>query len=237
MQLKSNGSTRPENSGSTCVSRLSCNAARRLPAGSIDRPARSSATVSSIVVGTTPRLTVRLVADSGAYAVPGAAFTWDKTQEQLEALINAAGVAQVAAVVADTGVVTAVPAATRPGESRGGTPAHPALERIVGGKPTDRKTAEDAGRKASFFCANCHGETGNSKYSEVPNLASQHPAYVLNQIEAFLSGKRKDAFMQGLMKVLSNDEKVGIAVFYASQEVVHRPARDAALAPGTAGSH
>ena len=43
------------------------------------------------VVGTTPRLTVRLVADSGAYAVPGAAFTWDKTQEQLEALINAAG--------------------------------------------------------------------------------------------------------------------------------------------------
>ena len=94
------------------------------------------------------------------------------------------------------------------------------LERIVGGKPGERKAAEDAGRKASFFCANCHGETGNSKYSEVPNLASQHPAYVLNQIEAFLSGKRKDAFMQGLMKVLSAEEKADIAVYFAAQTVI-----------------
>ncbi len=94
------------------------------------------------------------------------------------------------------------------------------LERIVGGKPTERKAAEDAGRKASFFCANCHGETGNSKYAEVPNLAGQHPAYVLNQIEAFLSGKRKDAFMQGLMKVLSAEEKADIAVYFSAQTVI-----------------
>lgn len=40
------------------------------------------------VAGTTPRMTVRLVADSGAYAVPGDSFVWDKTAEQLEALIN-----------------------------------------------------------------------------------------------------------------------------------------------------
>lgn len=94
------------------------------------------------------------------------------------------------------------------------------LERIVGGKPSERKAAEDAGRKASFFCANCHGETGNSKYTEVPNLAGQHPAYVLNQIEAFLSGKRKDPFMQGLMKVLSAEEKADIAVYFSAQTVI-----------------
>lgn len=94
------------------------------------------------------------------------------------------------------------------------------LERIVKGKPADQKTAQDAGRKASFFCANCHGETGLSKYTEVPNLAGQHPVYVLNQIDAFLAGKRKDAFMQGLMKVLKDEEKADIAVFYAAQPVV-----------------
>lgn len=74
----------------------------------------------------------------------------------------------------------------------------------------------EEGRKAAFFCANCHGEQGVSRYGEVPNLAGQHPAYILSQIEAFLSGTRKDDFMQGLMKVLSERDKVAIALHYAS---------------------
>lgn len=94
------------------------------------------------------------------------------------------------------------------------------LERISKARPADQKAAQDAGRKAAFFCANCHGETGLSKYGEVPNLAGQHPVYVLGQIDAFLNGRRKDAFMQGLMKVLSAEEKAQIAVFYAAQPVV-----------------
>ncbi len=94
------------------------------------------------------------------------------------------------------------------------------LERINKARPADQKAAQDAGRKAAFFCANCHGDTGLSKYGEVPNLAGQHPAYVLGQIDAFLTGRRKDAFMQGLMKVLSAEEKAQIVVFYASQPVV-----------------
>lgn len=93
------------------------------------------------------------------------------------------------------------------------------LDRIVKGRPADQKAAQDAGRKASFFCANCHGEGGMSKYAEVPNLAGQHPIYVLGQIDAFLAGKRKDAFMQGLMKVLSAEEKAQVSVFYATQAV------------------
>jgi cytochrome c553 len=83
------------------------------------------------------------------------------------------------------------------------------------GPEANRGLAEE-GRQASSFCANCHGESGHSKYPEVPNLAGQHPAYVLTQIEAFLSGKRKDPFMQGLMKVLSAREKSAIAQFYAT---------------------
>jgi cytochrome c553 len=93
------------------------------------------------------------------------------------------------------------------------------LERIGKAKPADQKAAQDAGKKAAFFCANCHGETGLSKYGEVPNLAGQHPQYILSQIDAFLAGKRKDAFMQGLMKVLNAEEKANIAVFFAAQPV------------------
>ena len=93
------------------------------------------------------------------------------------------------------------------------------LDRITKARPADQKVAQDAGRKAAFFCANCHGETGLSKYGEVPNLAGQHPRYVLGQVDAFLNGRRKDAFMQGLMKVLSAEEKAQIALFYSAQPV------------------
>lgn len=76
------------------------------------------------------------------------------------------------------------------------------------------------GKKSAFFCANCHGEAGISRYPEVPNLAGQHPAYVLGQMDAFLTGKRKDEFMEGLMKVLSERDKAAIALHYAAAPVV-----------------
>ncbi len=79
-----------------------------------------------------------------------------------------------------------------------------------------RAVLAEEGRKAAFFCANCHGERGVSRYGEVPNLAGQHPAYILSQIEAFLTGTRRDDFMQGLMKVLSERDKLSIALYYAS---------------------
>jgi hypothetical protein len=40
------------------------------------------------VSGSTPKMTVRLVADSGAYSVPGDNFVWDKTSDQLATLLN-----------------------------------------------------------------------------------------------------------------------------------------------------
>lgn len=126
----------------------------------------------------------------------------------LRALLGLSMLAATVPVVAQTEVPSAAPG------GRG------QLERIIKSPPAEQKATQEAGRKASFFCANCHGDTGLSKYTEVPNLAGQHPAYVLNQIDAFLTGKRKDPFMQGLMKVLKDDEKAAIAVFYAAQPVV-----------------
>lgn len=85
--------------------------------------------------------------------------------------------------------------------------------------PAALKLAIEAGHKATFFCVNCHGDNGISKIPEVPNLAGQNPAYLLEQIRKFGSGERKDQFMQGLIKVLKDEERVQIALFYGSQTV------------------
>ena len=84
---------------------------------------------------------------------------------------------------------------------------------------TSKDITLDEGRKAAFFCANCHGDNGISKYPDVPNLAGQNPVYLRNQIEAFASGKRKNDFMQGLVKVLDERSRQAIVHFYASANV------------------
>lgn len=86
-----------------------------------------------------------------------------------------------------------------------------------------RASAVDAGRKASSFCANCHGADGNSKMSEVPNLAGQNPTYLLNQVNKFYTGERKDQWMEPAIRLLSEVERLNIVAFYSAQYVT--PAR------------
>jgi cytochrome c553 len=99
--------------------------------------------------------------------------------------------------------------------------ASAAQERLkaLAADPVALRSAVDAGKKATFFCANCHGEDGISKTPEVPNLAGQNPAYLLEQIRKFGSGERKDPFMQGLIKVLKDEERVQVATYFASMKV------------------
>lgn len=93
----------------------------------------------------------------------------------------------------------------------------------LGGTPATRTAAVAEGKNNASFCANCHGETGNSKYPEVPNLAGQNPDYLLTQMKKFETGARKDDFMQRLIKVLGDRERATIALYYADSTVV--PAR------------
>lgn len=85
------------------------------------------------------------------------------------------------------------------------------------------------GQKAAGFCTNCHGEAGNSVKPEVPNLAGQNVAYLLEQSRLFSEGRRRDPFMEGLFRALSVDEKVGVAMYFAAQPVSPRPAGRADL--------
>ena len=95
--------------------------------------------------------------------------------------------------------------------------------------PKSVEAAVEAGRKASLFCGNCHGADGNSGIGEVPNLAGQNPAFLLEQIRKFGVGQRKNEFMQKLIKMLSDDDKVNIALYFARQSVKAQPPGDPAL--------
>ena len=100
----------------------------------------------------------------------------------------------------------------------------------IGSDPVALRAAVDAGKKITFFCANCHGDDGVSKTADVPNLAGQNPAYLLEQIRKFGNGERKDPFMQGLIKVLKGEERIQVALYYASVKVAPSVA-EASLVP------
>lgn len=80
------------------------------------------------------------------------------------------------------------------------------------------ETAIAAGQRQAAFCFSCHGENGVSLQPEVPNLAGQPASYLLEQIRRFGDGRRRDAFMQGLLKMLPDQEKINIALYFAAQK-------------------
>lgn len=86
------------------------------------------------------------------------------------------------------------------------------------------------GRNVAAFCANCHGEAGNSLRPDIPNLAGQNSGYLIEQLRQFADGRRRNEFMEGMIKALSNDEKIGVVLFYAIQKVIPTVSSDAALA-------
>ena len=79
-------------------------------------------------------------------------------------------------------------------------------------------------------CANCHGDGGQSVKPEIPNLAGQNPTYLIDQLRQFADGRRRFAFMEGMIKAMSSDEKVGIVLFYSSKKVTPKPAANAVVA-------
>ncbi len=76
-----------------------------------------------------------------------------------------------------------------------------------------------AGDQRALLCKYCHGADGNSIKPSIPNLAGQNTAYLIRQFELFASGARNNKTMNELAKILSTEDKVNIALFYASQNV------------------
>jgi len=85
--------------------------------------------------------------------------------------------------------------------------------------PESKHQAIEVGRERALLCSVCHGRDGNSAKADVPNLAGQNPVYLLNQIEKFADGRRKNYVMNSLAKDLSSDDKINLAIFYNSMPV------------------
>ena len=81
------------------------------------------------------------------------------------------------------------------------------------------KLAISAGNERALLCKYCHGKDGNSLKASIPNLASQNAVYLIRQFELFARGERINKTMNQIAKLLKPDEKVDIALFYASQQV------------------
>ncbi|WP_455223257.1 c-type cytochrome [Kaarinaea lacus] len=76
-----------------------------------------------------------------------------------------------------------------------------------------------AGKEKSQVCQGCHGENGNSYGPEWPNLAEQHPTYIIKQILNFQDGVRTNETMNGMVVGLSKQDVEDIAAYFASQSL------------------
>ncbi len=121
-----------------------------------------------------------------------------------------------------------LPVAMSPAPAAEGPDANPTLARLAGvvravmADPRRRAAAIEAGRLRATFCFACHGEDGNSRRPHVPKLAGQNPVYLLDQIERFASGRRRTTYMQALASHFTEEDKINLVVYFASQPL--RPA-------------
>lgn len=84
--------------------------------------------------------------------------------------------------------------------------AHPALAGNVA-----------KGKEKSATCVACHGADGNSSMASFPRLAGQHEDYLLQALNAYKSGKRKNEVMKGIVAPLSKEDMADLAAYFASQ--------------------
>ncbi len=75
----------------------------------------------------------------------------------------------------------------------------------------------EAGRTKSVTCAACHGADGNSVTPDWPMLAGQHASYIVRQLQAFKDGERTDVTMKPFADMLSEQDMLDVAAYFAAQ--------------------
>jgi cytochrome c553 len=75
----------------------------------------------------------------------------------------------------------------------------------------------EAGRTKSSTCAACHGADGNSVTPDWPMLAGQHASYIARQLRAFKNGERTDVTMKPFADLLSDQDVLDVAAYFAAQ--------------------
>ncbi|MGH2449599.1 MAG: c-type cytochrome [Chloroflexota bacterium] len=75
-----------------------------------------------------------------------------------------------------------------------------------------------AGRSRAGECAACHGFEGASTGPVWPNLAGQKYAYLVEQLQAFRNGARKDPVMTPIAQQLSAKDVRDLAAYFSAQK-------------------
>lgn len=88
---------------------------------------------------------------------------------------------------------------------------------LAAGAAQAQEGSVDAGQAKAVTCAACHGVDGNSANPLWPVLAGQHPAYIARQISAFKSGERSDVTMMPFATLLSDQDVLDVAAYFAAQ--------------------
>ncbi|MGI9410877.1 MAG: cytochrome P460 family protein [Hyphomicrobiaceae bacterium] len=73
-----------------------------------------------------------------------------------------------------------------------------------------------AGKAKAQPCAACHGANGISVGDNIPNLAGQKEKYIVGQLKAFKTEKRKHGVMNPIAAQLSDADIQDLAVFWSS---------------------
>ncbi len=76
-----------------------------------------------------------------------------------------------------------------------------------------------AGQKKARACITCHGAQGISQLPNAPNLAGQPEIYLVEQLNAYRSGKRTNEIMSLIAKPLSDGDIADLAAWFSSFEI------------------
>ena len=90
----------------------------------------------------------------------------------------------------------------------------------------------EAGRLKSATCAACHGVDGNSVTPDWPMLAGQHASYIVRQLQAFKDGERTDVTMKPFADILSDQDMLDVAAYFAAQTPTPKGADPALVSLG-----
>ena len=72
------------------------------------------------------------------------------------------------------------------------------------------------GKEKAAACFACHAENGISPQPIYPNLGGQYANYLLHSLQAYKSGDRQNAIMQGMVAPLSEQDMKDVAAYFAS---------------------
>lgn len=87
--------------------------------------------------------------------------------------------------------------------------------------PVAAQTVEEgdasAGQAQAAVCTACHGPDGNSVVPQWPNLAGQHAAYLVRQMELIQSGARPVPEMAAIVAGLGEADFRNLAAYFSAQ--------------------